>query len=563
MISFIKNIFCNPTRLILTIILLATLILHLPGSFYGFPLRNTYGDEITIMGTIFKMLNDHTLRPDYPSFYHLPILIYIQLPFYIVFLLSLRLSGLFSSLADLKDFVLSNYSYFLPFARMLSAIFAAVSVWLIYRLSKKIFKNERAALLAGFLLAFNFMFFQVTHSARAWPSQVMMLLIAAYVYFWFFEKDKPTLKDYILVGVVSGLSAGFHLVGIFIFVVFLTLFWVKDGGGIFRLNSPGYWQKYRRFFLLPVIILSFIGLYYCLHPYGVLLYLTQSGVEKTEQGLEWSFLGNFWFYTKIFFNYETLLAILFVPSLIWLWRRQKTAMLALMSFPVVLAGSIAYAVHAEPRFIIATMPFVILPVAYFAEVMISRLKSRWGRLLIYGAVGAAVLYLPLLWASKMMGENTLTLTYRWFSNTVPANSRVVNNNFYFNLPENKEAAQAMRLTKSNWDTVERKFVSQADNFKLAQPRFFFITARRWEYLDSYEIEKPIKFDYLILSFWDRKGQAEAMEAFPVSKTLVQKFYPTPAVVDLTDVGNNVLRPFWTLGQVQMTGPYVEIYKLIK
>ena len=70
---------------VLAIILIAAFLLHVPGLFYGIPMKNNVGDEVTIMSTIFKMFDDHTLRPDYASFYHLPMTVYLQIPFYIFF----------------------------------------------------------------------------------------------------------------------------------------------------------------------------------------------------------------------------------------------------------------------------------------------------------------------------------------------------------------------------------------------------------------------------------------------------------------------------------------------
>src|SRR3989338_2757743 len=94
---------------VLAIILIAAFLLHVPGLFYGIPMKNNVGDEVTIMSTIFKMFDDHTLRPDYASFYHLPMTVYLQIPFYLILVLFLLGSGIFPDIESLKNFVMLDY----------------------------------------------------------------------------------------------------------------------------------------------------------------------------------------------------------------------------------------------------------------------------------------------------------------------------------------------------------------------------------------------------------------------------------------------------------------------
>ena len=144
MLNFIKKYFNYKGLLIL--ILLATFLLHIPGLFYSFPLKNTVGDEVTTMGAIFKMMSDYSLRPDYTSFYHLPITAYVQLPFYALLILFLKFSGLFSGWEVLKNFVILDYGYFLPYARFLTSLFAVGATYMIYALAVKIFHNKNLVL---------------------------------------------------------------------------------------------------------------------------------------------------------------------------------------------------------------------------------------------------------------------------------------------------------------------------------------------------------------------------------------------------------------------------------
>lgn len=561
MIEELKRAFLkNKIKLILAAILLVIFFMHLPGLFYGWPLKNSVGDEVTAMSAIFKMLNDHTLRPNFPSFYHLPIVAYAQLPFYVILLIFLRFSGLFASFASLKTLVILNYGYFLPFARFLTVLFAVAASYIIYLVGRKLFKKEGAGLVASFLLAFNFMFFQVTHFARAWGLQILLLLLAVYFYLLFFEKKQPVFKDYLLVGIFTGLAFGVHLTGAFIYIIFIVMFLAREKTAIFNLRLNGYWQKYKYFWALQLIIAAFCLLYYYLNPFGFLIYFQQLGIEKSLGG-NWSFLGNLLFYAKVFWSYDWWLAILSLPALVLFYSRYKVPFWAFMSFIVLTVGGIAYSVHAEPRFIIAAMPFLILPVSYLISEAWVWLKEKWQKMVMLVVLTVAVLYLPVWWDLKIIKPNTLVFARQWILNSVPSGSKILTNDVYIDLPENQEAAQAMRSTNSVRDTLERQFISTADPSILPQPRYFVLTASTLKDLDSYQISAPIKFDYLIVSFWNQDQQIQALRAFDIKKLLVKEYYPTKKVIDLTDIANDILRPFWTLEQVQMSGPYVEIYKI--
>jgi hypothetical protein len=552
-----RNFWQDKYRVGLAVLLLAVFLFHLPGLFYAFPLKNLVGDEVTAMSAIFKMLNDRSLRPDYPSFYHLPVIAYAQLPFYLCLLVFLRLSGLFSSLAELKDFVVLNYGSLLPFTRLLSAIFATGAVGMIYAVARKIFQSRRAALWASFFLGFNFMFFQVSHFGRAWALQILILLAAVYFYLLFFEKKEPRWQDYFWVSFFTALSFGVHLIGAFVYLVFLALFISHYGRQIFNWRAP----QFKKFWLLQFSFLLWAGLFYWLNPSGFLIYFQQSGLEKTDAALNWTLGDNLSFYGQIFLTYDWLLAILVLPAIIWFWRRFQPLAIAFLTLIIVWVGSISYMMHSEPRFIVALMPFLILPASGLLDKAGNYLKNAWLRRVFGAAVILATLYLPILWSVKIIQTNTLVLARQWAMSALPPDAKILTNDAYLGLPENQAAAEVMSATKEKWDNLERQMILAKKPEELSQPRFFVLTAGQWVNLENYEMLEPVSFDYLILSFWNPEEQAETYQDFPIEKKLAASFYPTDKVEELTDLANNLLNPFSTLNKIKMSGPYVEIYRL--
>ena len=540
-------------------ILAIAFLLHLPGLFYSFPLKNTVGDEVTTMGAIFKMMNDQSLRPNYQSFYHLPVTAYAQLPFYAALGLFLKFSGLFADFTELKKFVILDYGYFLPFARLITALFATAAGYLMYKLANRIFVNKKVAILASFLLSFNLMFFQVTHFARAWALQILLLLTAVYVYYVFFTKDKPQAKDYFFISLVTALALGVHLASALIYLVFLILYFYKYNLRDFISFGRGWWNRYRQFIYLQFYLVVWLGFWYYLNPTGFLIYLQQPGIESVNR--DWTLWSNIAFYGKVLFNYDALLAVAAMPASILFYKKYPALCLGFIAFILAWVISISYSIHSEPRFIIATIPFLILPVSYFLVWLADRLAKSWQRLLWYLVVIVIIMYLPLVWTKNILKPNTLLLARQWIFNNVPADTVILSGNPYLDLPENKAAALYLKGLSPKKDTVERRFIIAADQIDLPQPRYFVVTAQGFGGIDSFKDILP-DFQYAVISFWNNEERAVfRRNAAVLNMNLLQAYYPLPAPADAADIANNMLHPYADLRQVEKTGPFVEIYKV--
>lgn len=539
----------------LAIILSAAFILHIPGIFYGIPMKNNVGDEITIMGTIFKMFEDGTLRPAYASFYHLPMTLYFQLPFYALLVFFLLASGIFPDLETLRRFVLLDYGMLLPFARLLAGLFAVVSGYLIYRIVKKIGGNEKTALLATFLLSFNLMFFQVTHFARAWSLQVALILVALYAYLHWRESDDPKPRHYASATLATFLAYGVHIVSGMAWSVFGVFFLSK----LKAFKSAGTLRRHLWYFALSNLgILLGVFVYFYLAPPGFLTYLNQPGMEKA-QGIVEGFRPNMLYYLWIFFTYDGFLAALSLPAFIYFIKKKRTIGLGLLSYIVVFTSVIAYAIHTEPRFIVSTMPFFVIPVSFFISWLFDRVKEGYARKSLYALVVLIVMFLPMLWTKLIIAPNTLLLARDWVMAKVPADTPVVTNNFYIDIPENKKGAKHMTEVSRIGNTLERHSILSLPEEFLKKPRYF---VRIDDTLLSLS-DKSLGFKYAVISFWDRREMESLRSKLPPHSKLIRSFYPTAEVETstITDIAGNMHNPFTTLLNVTMTGPYVEIYSL--
>lgn len=544
----------------LAVLLAAVFILHLPGLFYSFPLKNTVGDEVTTMGAIFKMMNDVTLRPDYASFYHLPVTAYAQLPLYALLVVFLRFSGLFTDWETLRQFVILDYGYFLPYARFITALFALAAISMMYAVAQRLFRDERIALLASFLLSFNFMFFQVTHFARAWALQIFLILLATYVYHVFYTKERHEVKDYLLVSAVTAAALGVHLAASLVYVLFLALYFDRYGWKRFVTPDRQWWPRYKYFAYLQLFIIGWLGLLYWLNPSGFLIYLQQPGLENVNR--YWTLGGNIRFYLQVFFTYDTLVALLAVPAFSLLYMKHRPFFFAFIGFIAAWVGILSYAVHAEPRFLIATMPFFVLAASYGIMWSADRIRSPWRRRLLYAGVIIITLYLPLLWTTRIIRPNTLLLARDWIFREVEPDAVIITSNPYLDIPETQAAARFSRERSANAATVERQFVATADPAGLSQPRYFPVINEGFSGLREMAATLPLPVDYLVLTFWEETQRENWLANTGwLQLELVQTYYPADRSVAITDLANNLLRPYATLRAIDKTGPFVEIYRV--
>src|SRR3989344_6206268 len=219
-ISDIKNFFSASVveKYGIVFILAGFFVFAIVGIFFSFSIPQAIGDETVIMAATLKMIAEHSLRPDYPTNYHMPLGTYLYLPFFLALLVFLRLSGLFGSSEELIRFGTLDYAKLLPMARFISALLGVASIYIVYRICQKLFKIPFISLVASFLLATNMMFLYLAHAGRVWMQQIFIILLAFYFIVELFERAEPRWKDYGIAAFFTGISFGTHFIGILVYL---------------------------------------------------------------------------------------------------------------------------------------------------------------------------------------------------------------------------------------------------------------------------------------------------------------------------------------------------------
>lgn len=130
--------------------------------------------------------------------------------------------------------------------RSLSLVFGLATVLSGYWIGAKMFKNERAGILAGFFLAFSPFAIEYSQEARMYSLFGFLFLWSIWFFYQALEKDLK--KDWILWGVFAGLSFYVHYLSLFFFVLFYAAFvahqklFKKSGWVRSFLGSRGFWM---------------------------------------------------------------------------------------------------------------------------------------------------------------------------------------------------------------------------------------------------------------------------------------------------------------------------------
>ncbi len=417
------------TAPILAIITLTAAALRLWGINFGLPYLY-HPDEPGYVAIAQAMIKTGDLNPhffNYPSlFFYLNALAY--LPFYAVG----KVLGIFQTPADIPGpILLVGGDGMTPMAatfwlgRLLTLAFGTGAIVLVFLVGRQLFHSPRVGLLAALLLAISPT--NVTHSRYITPDTfvvffaVFSLWAAVQVY------QRGRTRDYLLAGVLAGLTASTKYNGALILVCLIAAHFLHAGW-------RG-WQDRRLYLACAASVLAFVFT----TPFAILdptkfmadLSLEARHYATGHAGGE----GNaaLWYVTYLW-QAEGLTALLALTALArGLWMRSKPVILA-AAFPAVYFVFISNFMVRNDRTLAPLTPFLFLLAALFLVQAWDWLREREQGARPFWAVGAASLLLALALVIPLAGTiqaaHRLTIvdsreTARvWIAQNLPPGARV-------------------------------------------------------------------------------------------------------------------------------------------
>lgn len=563
----------------LILILVLYLAVASAGIFYNYSLFNTTGDEAPLISATLKMIADHSFRPNYPTFYHLGLGAYLYLPFFLIFLAGLRLSGLFPTTEALKQFGQIDFAKLLPLGRFISVLAGLACLYLLYKICEKLFNNKFISLLATFFLSVSLILVQTSHFARIWIPQVMTILLAFYFIIDLYRAEKIRLKNYLWCGLGVGLAFGTHVVGVFIYAPFLLVHYLKHKNEKLKkiIFNNYFWLANFLFALIYFIV-------YFTNTYGFKRYLGGIFINLNKMVVISETLGKFTnrtdaaayngtntmsqhliYYLNAFWQNEPLLFILGIFGSIIIFIKKRDIFIIIYSFIVFYFLAIFSLGMVVSRYLLPVIPFMAIMAAYGLKWLYDKFKYKKIIGLAIALLCLLSLYPPLLWDYKFLSPSSRLEAVNWIYNNLTPGESIINFDGHLELNENRQALMDLKKY-SQFFTKKRAYLLNSKDEVFPKPNYYIFFYPHYSEVPAEILNK--KLNYLIISWLDKKdydywiGKLKNVNLTPKNLTLVKRFSAQAKADDFgMDLGGDMAWPLINLLKLKQNGPIVDIYKI--
>lgn len=525
-------------------LLILVFLIGSAGIFYNYGrVAGSGGDEALVINSVLKFFRDFSLADKHETL--LPVVIILYIPFIALVLAAYFFLGL-GDISQLKELVIIDTYKFIPYFRLVTVIFGVITIYIFYKVCLEIFKKERTALIASYLLATSLLFVQRIHVAGAWLIQTMMILISLYYSLVLLKKQKWHIWDFVISAVLVVLATGVETVGLIAAVPFLLICWERR-----KEMTVSRWLV--NLFLFSLLIVLGIALFAYLNPVTSGIYLSIFS-KSTQLGLDQSVYGqNIWEKSldplRILILLEPLLFVLAFLGAIIAFRKNKF-ILSFFGF-----YTLIYYLVLGPILGGATADCRLLPLipalAVFAAIFVDLLPKK----IIYCGL-LIFLINPLLFDLALLKKGSVIEARKWINENIPADSRILDK-CRLELNENKEVLNEIAKNYPPLLSSRRKYLLNNPAL-LAEKKGYFVKDK-----DIIDVSDARKFQYLAICYFNDKNRTEALKFLQDVKKI--KIYDSGLIsVDpffLTNLSNPKRSGLFSLFKPPYFGPNVEIYKL--
>ena len=529
-----------------------TVFVRIAGIHYGLPLTTLVADESGLIFAALKMIQLKTLLPGLHSaafehiLYYPPYIAYLYIgPFLMFAGIKYIILGL--SAGEFQNYIAANLSPFFIIARSINIIFAAVSVWLVYKISLNLFKNKKAALVSCFFLATSMLHISLSMVARHWLPASFLFLLG----FYFLTRgDWSFKKRYLFTVLTAGIGMGITPITGLIGVLMILWYLFYERHGIGELFKEKFF--YPLFFIFVLLAVVPVILY----PSSYNFFKESTGVARSL----FEFIASPFFFLKPAFITEPVLmlfALLGIGSA-FLFKRNLFPVAFIFTFVYSAFFYLAYwYLH---RFILPLLCFLMIFAGYGFAQFWERFRGVGFRI-----VAVTLLLIPLVISLQFSylaykGDSRV-LAKEWAEKNLPAGVKVI-------------VAGDVRLLTAP-DAVEEKRIldpdsinkfdgldSYSDEVRRGAPVFYalnldYVDAESFFYenTDAYIVEH--NYEYMIIRTNDGrflqtdglKGRVQALKSFGSPDDLYRHYY------------NEFISNPAGLFKISELGPRITIYKI--
>lgn len=400
------------------------LLVRLWGIWYALPLQLNIDEPSLVSGTLQLKNSLNPGRFDWPSLYF-----YINASFYFLFTL---IEPVIESIFKISEEDITPAAFFL-ISRMLSAVFGALTVFLVYLISRKMF-SHRIGVIAGVILTFLPRHVYESHLAKIDIAHTFFVALAIY-FIWNIYKYGGKWA-YIVSGIAIGLATTIKYNGFLLVLPFLIAYFLRRS----ELDEKNWLKKYMDFNEIKYMVvagITSIVVFYLGTPFALLDSETFFSTERGK-GAMWQFqnVGNIeWvFYPQEL--YETFITMFRDDLGLVLWLVFSLLMILFVFFnkrskeniflllPTLFITLYISRLDRSPsHYFLMLIPFYVPAVAKFVNEIYLNLKKVRFFNFINLALLLLLILLPSIWTvlktNYMLSRlDTRNLAYNWIQDNL-------------------------------------------------------------------------------------------------------------------------------------------------
>lgn len=352
---------------------------------------------------------------------------YGSFPIYLYRLIGETFTALTGNLSWVSDWADINL-----IGRSVSALLSTLTILLIFLLVKKLW-NEKVGLLAAALTAFSPSFIQTAHFAVTESMLVFWLILIALLSFNL--KEKPTLKNYLKLGIIAGLAVATKVIALSFLVIPATIFL------FYFLKDKKEYLKFFNFFLVAFAVFALFSPYVFLGHQKFLESMNyESGVAtgslKVVYTLQFNKTLPYFFQIKNFFWQIGPLALLGLLGTVFFvltaFRKRDKKMLILLAFPTIYFLYVGSWHTKFIRYMVPFLPFLVIFASWFLIEIQKRFKLA-GTVLI-GLTTIVTLLWTLAFFTIYTKPSTRIVASEWIYQNISPGAKILTEHWDDGLP---------------------------------------------------------------------------------------------------------------------------------
>jgi 4-amino-4-deoxy-L-arabinose transferase-like glycosyltransferase len=446
-------------------ILLVGFFSRIIGINFGLPLITHADEPIVVNHTIAYGGGDFN-----PHFFNIPPLIsYVLFVVYGFYFIIGKLAGIFSTPQDfLEKFLLEPSSWYILGRFFIGVILGTITIYFLYLLANKLFQ-KRIALLSSLFLSLCFI--HILHSHYIYVDIPLTFAILLVGIFSLKLYSHPTFRNYVLCGLLVGLSCAIKYNGILsaVFVIFAHFL-----------------SRERKNITKPIISIIFCVIaFFIFNPFAFIDF-SFFNKEILEQAHAEGFTG--WWYHFRFSLAEgigwPMLIFGILGSVISLGKEKKENII-LLSFPLFFFFSLGVFSQHHERYVLPIVPFVCIYAAYFIYKVKKKNRGISHLILILYPLLLILVLVPniikVLWLDYIaLQKDTRLLAKEWIEENIAPGSKIALGHSFFCpklWPTKEQLREKIKEAKTVGQKIKLRAFLSSKNYPRKNYNLYFLGDR--------------------------------------------------------------------------------------